>query len=106
MRLAAVLIRISRRRDLFPRGAAALLERVGIGRHDFLRLAVGDCREAEDSGLRGVILERVALLRSASFRSIGIPCFFKTSAKASSANSWIVAMRLRPSCLSLSKVSS
>ena len=30
-----------------------------------------------------------ALLRSASFRSIGTPCFFSRSAKASSARSWM-----------------
>src|SRR5438477_574866 len=47
-----------------------------------------------------------ALLRSASLRSIGMPCFFRRSANASSANSWMVAILSRPSCLSLSKVSS
>ena len=48
----------------------------------------------------------LALLRSASFRSTGMPCFLSRSANASSANSWIVAIRSRPSCFSLSKVSS
>ena len=35
-----------------------------------------------------------------------MPCFFRTSAKASSASSWIVAIRSRPNWVSLAKVSS
>src|SRR3981081_2195342 len=97
MLLAAVLIWIGFSRDVLARGALALLERIGIGCHDLGFLGgfdFSDCFESD------------ALLRSASFRSIGMPCFLSRSAKASSASSWMVAIRSRASCFSLSKVSS
>src|SRR4030095_16656421 len=79
MLFAAVLIWIGFRRNVLPCGALALLERVRVGIHagaflvlDFFAVAA---------------FESPALFRSASFRSMGMPCFLSRSAKASSANS-------------------
>src|ERR1700704_5574159 len=101
MLFAAVLIGVGFSGNVLARGLLALFERIRIGAHDFgfldLRVAVACFAGA---------LESDALLRSASLRSIGMPCFLSTSANASSASSWMVAIRSRPSCFSLSKVSS
>src|ERR1700730_17600846 len=101
MLFAAVLIGVGFSRDVPACGALALLERIGIGGHDFGLLALFD-----PASFFAGAFESDALLRSASLRSIGMPCFLSTSANASSASSWIVAIRSRPSCFSLSKVSS
>src|SRR5216684_1651528 len=76
MFLAAVLIRIALSRNVLPRGALAFLERIWIGRHDLGFLDGVDFTLLSD-----------ALLRSASFRSTGMPCFLSRSANASSASS-------------------
>src|ERR1700681_1546407 len=109
MFLAAVLIRIALGRNVLPRGALAFLERIWIGRHDLGFLDGLDFALLSADVLAGVlasVLASDALLRSASFRSTGMPCFLSRSANASSASSWMVAMRSRESCFSLSKVSS
>jgi hypothetical protein len=101
MFLAAVPIWIAFGGNILSRSALAFVERIRIGRHDFVLL--------DDPGfafLLAAAFGSEALLRSASFKSMGIPCFLSTSANASSANSWMVAIRSRPSCVSLSKVSS
>src|SRR3954451_10377546 len=78
MLFAAVLIRIGFRGNALTRCALALFERVRVGGHEAafrvfdLALPAGAFR---------------ALLRRASLRSIGTPCFFSTSAKASPASS-------------------
>src|ERR1700730_6687057 len=98
MFLAAVLIRIALGRNLLPRGALAFLERIWIGRHDrgfldgldFALLSAGVLSGVLTGVLTGVladVLASDALLRSASFRSTGMPCFLRRSAKASSASS-------------------
>src|ERR1700738_3173137 len=91
MLFAAVLIGVGFRRDVLACGALALLERIGIDGHGFGfldRLVAASCFAGA--------FETDALLRSASLRSIGMPCFLSTSANASSASSWIVAIRSRP----------
>jgi hypothetical protein len=101
MFVAAVPIRIALGRNVISRGALAFLEWIWIGRHDFGFLDGFDL-----AFLGAAVFGSDALLRSASFRSTGMPCFLSTSAKASSASSWMVAIRSRESCFSLSKVSS
>ncbi len=101
MFVAAVPIRIAFSRNVLSRGALAFLEWVWIGRHDFGFLDGFDL-----AFLGAAVFGSDALLRSASFRSTGMPCFLSRSAKASSASSWTVAIRSRESCFSLSKVSS
>src|SRR6202171_4019131 len=94
MFLAAVLIRIALGRNLLPRGALAFLERIWIGRHDrgfldgldFALLSAGVLTGVL-TGVLADVLASDALLRSASFRSTGMPCFLSRSAKASSASS-------------------
>src|SRR4051794_40753745 len=95
--VAAVLIRIGFGGNVLSRGALAFFIRIGIGRHRLLSF---------DLAFAAAFFVAPALLRSASFKSIGTPCFFRRSAKASSASSCKVAIRPRPSCVSLSKVSS
>src|SRR5476649_996903 len=89
MLLGAVLIWIGFRGNIFARGALAFFKRIGIGCHwsGFL-----DERPPFGAGF----LETDTLLRSASFKSMGMPCFFSKSAKASSASSCKVAIRPRP----------
>src|SRR5713101_3375877 len=84
--LAAVLIRIALSRNLLPRGALAFLERIWIGRHDLDFLDGLDFTWLSAGVLAGVLASD-ALLRSASFRSTGMPCFLSRSANASSASS-------------------
>src|SRR6202022_280911 len=100
MFVAAASIRIGLGRDILSRGPLALLERIWIGSHDFFFL------ELDRAFFCGSVFASDELLRSASFKSTGTPCFLRTSANASSASSWMVAIRSRPSCFSLSKVSS
>src|SRR6266851_7875782 len=90
MFLAAVLIRIALSRNVLPRGALAFLERIWIGRHDLGFLDGVDFALLSGGILVGVlasVLASDALLRSASFRSTGMPCFLSRSANASSASS-------------------
>ena len=101
MLVAAVPIRIAFSRNVLSRGALAFLEWIWIGRHDFGFLDGFDL-----AFLGAAVFGSDALLRSASFRSTGMPCFLSRSAKASSASSWTVAIRSWESCFSLSKVSS
>ena len=101
MLVAAVPIRIAFSRNVLSRGALAFLERIWIGRHDF-----GFLDGLDLAFFGAAVFGSDALLRSASFRSTGMPCFLSRSAKASSASSWTVAIRSRESCFSLSKVSS
>src|SRR6202022_315087 len=103
MFLAAVLIRIALSRNVLPRDALAFLERIWIGRHDRGFLDGLDLALLSAGVLASDVLASDALLRSASFRSTGMPCFLSRSANASSASSWMVAIRSRPSCFSLSK---
>src|SRR5216683_7956464 len=84
--LAAVLIRIALSRNVLPRGALAFLERIWIGRHDLDFLDGLDFTWLSAGVLAGVLASD-ALLRSASFRSTGMPCFLSRSANASSASS-------------------
>src|ERR1700687_1824018 len=94
MFLAGVLIRIALGRNVLPRGALAFLEWIWIGRHDlafldgagFALLSAGVLIGVLIGVLAGV-LANDALLRSASFRSRGMPCFLSRSANASSASS-------------------
>src|ERR1700749_377750 len=106
MLLGAVLIRVAVGRNVFACRALALLKRIGISGHDLAFLAVLDLALFGASALFALFSKRRALLRSASFRSMGTPCFLSRSANASAANSWIVAMRSRPNWVSLSSVSS
>ena len=101
MFVAAVPIRIAFGGNVLSRGALAFLKWIWIGRHDFGFLDGFDL-----AFLGAAVFGSDALLRSASFRSTGMPCFLSRSAKASSASSWTVAIRSRESCFSLSKVSS
>ena len=101
MFVAAVPIRIAFSGNVLSRGALAFLKWIWIGRHDFGFLDGFDL-----AFLGAAVFGSDALLRSASFRSMGMPCFLSRSAKASSASSWTLAIRSRPSCFSLSKVSS
>src|SRR4030088_42414 len=90
MFLAAVLIRIALNRNVLPRGALAFLERIWTGRHDLGFLDGLDLAWLSAGGLAGFlagVLASDALLRSASFRSTGMPCFLSRSANASSASS-------------------
>src|SRR5476649_403405 len=82
MFFAAVPIWIALGRNVLSCGALALFERIWIGGHDFV------FRDGLDLALfcAGVFASD-ALLRSASFRSTGTPCFLSTSANASSASS-------------------
>ena len=81
MLLAAILIRIGFRRNVLACGALALLERIRVGIHD----GVFPVFDLVSSAPRPS--ESLALFRSASLRSTGMPCFLSRSAKASSANS-------------------
>src|SRR5436305_5634211 len=84
MFFAAVAIRIGFGRNIFAGGALALFIRVGIGGHRLLSFDLVLTAFA--------FFATPALLRSASFRSTGTPCFFSRSAKASSASSCSVAI--------------
>src|SRR5450631_2733748 len=86
MFLATVLIRIALGRNVLPCGALAFLERIWIGGHDLGFLDGLDF--ALLAGVLAGVLTSDALLRSASFRSRGMPCFLSRSANASSASSW------------------
>src|SRR5882757_6745527 len=88
MLVAAILIWIGFGGNVLPRGALAFFKRIGIGCHRLL-----SC----DLAFAAAFFVAPALLRSASFRSIGTPCFFRRSAKASSASSCKVAIRPRAS---------
>src|SRR5450432_4370817 len=86
MFLAAVLIRIALGRNVLPRGALAFLERIWIGRHDLGFLDGLDFAFFCAGFSCAIVFGIEALLRSASFRSIGMPCFRSRSANASSAS--------------------
>src|SRR3982074_1964777 len=101
MFVAAVLVRITLSGNLLPCGALAFLERIRIARHGF-----GFLDRLDFVFFAAADFESDALLRSASFRSTGMPCFLSTSANASSASSRMPAIRSRANCFSLSKVSS
>ena len=82
MFLAAFPVGIGFRRNVLSRGALALLEWIGIACHDFF---IRD--ELVLAFFCVSVFESDALLRSASLRSTGMPCFLSTSANASSASS-------------------
>ena len=85
MLFAAVPIRIAFGRNVLARGALAFLERIWIDGHDV------DFLDRPDLAMFSLALfftgVLTALLRSASRRSTGMPCFLSRSANASSANS-------------------
>src|SRR6266404_3606644 len=60
----------------------------------------------EYSVMIGAPARVIRTLEPAQVASTGMPCFLSTSANASSASSWMVAIRSRANCFSLSKVSS
>ena len=100
------LVRFDRAGDLLVAGGpermllAAVLIRIGFRRNALRARRAGPARTDPDlrhdvvfPGFRSCLFRRrglrhaIALLRSASFRSTGMPCFFSRSAKASSASS-------------------
>src|SRR4051794_37788349 len=90
MLFGAVAIWIGFRGNVLLRRALAFLKRIRIA-HDLLFLV------ALALAFAGVF-ESAALLRSASFRSTGTPCFLSRSSNASSASSCKVAILSRASC--------
>jgi hypothetical protein len=77
--------------NILSGGALAFVKRVGIRLHGFIP------RDLDRVVFAATGLVAAALLRSASFKSMGIPCFRSRSANASSASSCSVPIRSRPS---------